>query len=159
MRYVLFLDDRRHPADVIPGDMLSRYHSDNLVLIWATTPEMAKWYVEDFGLPEFVWFDHDLGEKPAEGWSHSEDEFALGEEITAMQWLNWLRDETRFIQNEPPFGYMIQSSNPVGQQNIMSFMDSWVKVWAVEPCEDCQRKFCVCNDDEPPLPDPDAALR
>lgn len=132
MRYVLFLDDRRHPTDVIPGHKLSRYHSDGLFLIWAKDVEMAKWYVEDPGLPEFVWFDHDLGEC-----LECENTGRIGPcfcphcggkgGMTSMDWLNWLRDQTDLCQKFKPFDYIIHSANPTGAKNIEAFMNSWYK--------------------------------
>ncbi len=61
------------------------------------------------GMPDFISFDHDLG----------------GEDTT-MVFLRRLVNEV-WDGVTPPPEYQIHSANPVGAQNIRSFMDSWLK--------------------------------
>lgn len=58
-------------------------------------------------MPSFISFDHDLG----------------GDDTT-MVFLRRLTDE-EWDGVSPPPDYTIHSANPVGAQNIRSFMESW----------------------------------
>ena len=73
----------------------------------ARSTEAAIWVVRNRPtLPSFVSFDHDLG----------------GDD-TAMKFLRYL--ERYGYCDQPPFDYQIHSQNPVGRDNIRSFMESW----------------------------------
>lgn len=78
---------------------------DDMVL--ARTLLEAKEIVTKEGLPSLMSLDHDLG----------------GDE-TVMQFLHWL-SENYYEEGPPP--YLIHSANPVGRQNMDSFLKSWKK--------------------------------
>lgn len=63
--------------------------------------------ISDFGPPGFISFDHDLG----------------GED-TSMVFLRRLVNEL-WDGGTPPPAYQVHSANPVGVENIISFMESW----------------------------------
>ncbi|NDB36219.1 MAG: hypothetical protein EB023_12990 [Flavobacteriia bacterium] len=63
--------------------------------------------VTAMGMPQFISFDHDLGE-----------------DDTTMVFLRRLVNEVWDGVSLPP-DYQIHSANPVGAENIRSFMDSW----------------------------------
>lgn len=63
--------------------------------------------IDEMGMPHFVSFDHDLGE-----------------DDTTMVFLRRLVNEV-WDGVTPPPDYQIHSANPVGSQNIRSFMESW----------------------------------
>ena len=63
--------------------------------------------IVDLGMPHFISFDHDLGE-----------------DDTTMVFLRRFVNEVWDGVTSPP-DYIIHSANPVGVQNIRSFMDSW----------------------------------
>jgi hypothetical protein len=65
--------------------------------------------IVEVGMPSFFSFDHDLGE-----------------DDTTMVFLRRLVNEVWDGVSVPP-DYVIHSANPVGVQNIRSFMDSWRK--------------------------------
>lgn len=65
--------------------------------------------IAEVGMPSFFSFDHDLGE-----------------DDTTMVFLRRLVNEVWDGVSVPP-DYVIHSANPVGVQNIRSFMDSWRK--------------------------------
>lgn len=69
--------------------------------------EEALTAVSELGLPGFISFDHDLG----------------GDD-TAMAFLSRLVNEL-WDGSAPPPDYRVHSANPVGAQNIRSFMESW----------------------------------
>jgi hypothetical protein len=64
-------------------------------------------HIKANGMPCFISFDHDLG----------------GEDTT-MVFLRKLV-ETVWDGSEKPPEYTVHSANPVGSQNIISFMESW----------------------------------
>lgn len=65
-----------------------------------------------YGIPEFIDFDHDLGE------------LASGESDTSMKFLKDLFDFYPDAIDEIK-GYRIHSANPEGAKNIEAYMDSW----------------------------------
>lgn len=67
--------------------------------------------VDEFGPPEFIDFDHDLGE------------LEPGFEDKAMRFLKWL--EGAYPYAIDGLDYRIHSANPEGAKNIQAFMDSW----------------------------------
>lgn len=73
-----------------------------------TPAEEALALVQDRGLPVFMSLDHDLG----------------GED-TVMVFLKALAD--RWDGATPPPEFKVHSANPVGRENIISFMRSWHK--------------------------------
>lgn len=74
------------------------------------TSEEALQYVREHGWPNFMSLDHDLG----------------GDD-TVMVFLRRLVDEIWDQKTLPPH-YYVHSANPVGKQNIISFMNSWHRV-------------------------------
>ena len=95
MTYTLFLDDERFPVD------------DNSVI--ARSFEDACFYVESFGTPFHVDFDHDLGGV-----------------FTGMDFARWLVE--RDLKGEGFITtYAVHSQNPVGKANIEGFMNSYLK--------------------------------
>lgn len=100
----LFLDDLRFPYYVDP-------HS-KAVWVMARNLDEAKGLCVRFGMPGFISFDHDLG--PGED---------------AMMFCRWLAYEfyDKDNKNHKIPNYQVHSSNPVGVENIKSFMDSWVR--------------------------------
>lgn len=112
--WILFLDDVRHPLDVLIGDELWRFRSDGRTFVWAKDVAMAKFAIEEWDcLPSLMLLDHDLGGEQA-----SE---------TTMDFLRWLERETKYCEHYLPPEYKVHSANPVGKGNIVSFMESWCK--------------------------------
>ena len=98
MTYRMFLDDERFPVD------------DNWVIVrdFASAVE----YVCKNGFPQFVSFDHDIGEGP------SGHKFAL-----------WLIERDLDHHDMPDdFDYEVHSQNPVGAMNIRSVLNSYLRI-------------------------------
>ena len=97
MRYALFIDDNRMLGDVPIPD---------LQIPWtlARSSGEAKGIVLRRGIPAFISFDHDLG----------------GDD-TSMVFLKWFSA----LKLETLPEYQVHSANPVGKENIISFMESW----------------------------------
>ena len=92
----LFIDDERFPV------------TNDFVIVRTSTE--AKAFVEKFGCPNFISFDHDLG----------------GDD-TSMVFIKWLieRDlDDKIIPSD--FDYYIHSQNPIGRQNIDGLLRSYL---------------------------------
>lgn len=96
MSYKLFIDDERFPAE----------NSGEWVIVRNSQQAINAVYQK--GMPSFISFDHDLG----------------GDD-TSMKFLRWLLDELLddMIAFPVDFGYYVHSQNPVGAENIRSFME------------------------------------
>ena len=107
--YFLFLDDIRYPGDAFTGPKQP-------VLKWhiARSTNDAQWYVKNYGVPQFISFDHDLGALDDTGY-----DFA--------KWLiDYLLDNNKNLPQG--FSYYVHSQNPVGRKNIQSLMDNYMGV-------------------------------
>ena len=92
----LFIDDERFP--VTNDFVIARNSADAIA------------YVEKFGCPNFISFDHDLG----------------GDD-TAMVFVKWLIEKDLDYQVIPSdFDYYIHSQNPIGRQNIDGLLRSYL---------------------------------
>lgn len=96
MSYKLFIDDERFPVE----------NSGEWVIVRSSQQAISEVYQK--GMPSFISFDHDLG----------------GDD-TSMKFLRWLLDELLddMIAFPEGFGYYVHSQNPVGAENIRSFME------------------------------------
>lgn len=91
----LFLDDLRDQS-YVP-------HRSNFVTARSTNEAVS--LLVKYRMPEFISFDHDLG--PGD---------------RAMDFLKRMYE---LFPDGPVPEYQVHSSNPVGRENIISFMDSW----------------------------------
>lgn len=108
MSYKLFLDDQVDE----PG-MPNRHLPEGFIAARSTSEAMA--LVRSKGIPEFISFDHDLGEGD-----------------TSTQFIDWLID-THYDDLVPE--YEVHSENPIGKVNIISKMDSWKRSQSMLECE------------------------
>lgn len=97
MRYRLFVDDERYPAQ-----------EDWII---ARSCEEAIAYVRELGMPTHVAFDHDLGG-------------ALSGYDLALFLTNHALDGNPFPDD---FSYSIHSMNPIGRMNIQGLMNSFLR--------------------------------
>lgn len=95
-KWILFIDDLRNP----------RYVSNDITVInamkIARSSDEAIGLMMKWGMPIFIFFDHDLG----------------GDD-TSMRVVNWLIEQdldTGFMSEDIEF--YVHSSNPVGKENI-----------------------------------------
>ena len=122
----LFLDDIRTPHDCVsymkPIDLRYMYEDDNWDIV--RTYDDFVGYIEHFGLPDLISFDHDLAD---EHYSQSmyDGEFAYNKqyetfkEKTGYDCAKWLRSYC--VENGLPYPtYLVHSMNPVGRDNILS---------------------------------------
>mgnify|MGYP000875156311 CR=1 FL=1 len=107
----LFLDDERDLA----------YIGEEGHLEWrvARSVEEAKKLVEKLGMPVEMSLDHDLG-------------VVNGECSTTMEFLKWLQEWWDANKRPRVPDFQAHSANPVGVQNIRSFMRSWLRFEEME---------------------------
>jgi hypothetical protein len=103
MTYKLFIDDERFPPESWVGTGPYRI---------ARTSSEAQFYVDTFGMPNFISFDHDLGI------------YNDGVEDTSINFINWLVEAVldNRVQIPDNFDFYVHSQNPVGKENIESKM-------------------------------------
>jgi len=99
----LFLDDERFPPDDGREWKIARTHQEVIDLI------------ELHGMPVFVSFDHDLGDLIPNGNGH-----------IVAKYLCELDMHTEYTFPEG-FDYYVHSQNPVGRDNIIGYMNSYMK--------------------------------
>ncbi len=94
----LFLDDQINDPDA------PERHTPEGFIGAASTIE-AITLVKSLGVPEYMSLDHDLGQSDR-----------------SMDFLKWLSNN---YTDSPP-KYDVHSANPIGRENIISFMESWI---------------------------------
>ena len=105
---LLWLDDYRNPFDAeINWLVFSPLPLDNLHVVWVRTYQQFCATIEQDGVPDAVCLDHDLGEE-SEGYSGFD---------AAKFLVNYCIDYRKPI---PLFNS--QSANPVGRENILSYL-------------------------------------
>jgi hypothetical protein len=97
MTWKLWLDDQCN-------EIASRKAPDGFIACESVIE--AQRFVNVLGLPGFMDLDHDLGEK------------------TALDFLKWLVEK---FPDGPVPEYKIHSENPIGKQNIRSYLENWRK--------------------------------
>lgn len=102
----LFLDDRRECPASLNGE-------DRKV---ARAVQEAKELVLQYGPPNMMWLDHDLG-------------MVNGKTSDTMEFLNWFMEQCQTVWGYyPEFDYFVISDNPVGRKRIESFMTAYIRL-------------------------------
>ena len=107
MSYPLFIDDERDPP------------SDGQEWRIARNMEEAGSIIRELGPPNFISFDHDLGEKEPTGYDIAKKLVAgdLGE-LGGAEFEGGLPTD---------FSFYVHSQNPVGAENIRTLLDNYLK--------------------------------
>jgi hypothetical protein len=95
----LFLDDERYPSST--DWVIARNYHD------------AVWYVQNYGIPSHISFDHDLGN--------------TNTTFSGMDFAKWFCNY--IMDNNIPntgFTYTVHSMNPVGAKNIDCYMQQFI---------------------------------
>lgn len=118
----LFLDDIRIPKDsigLIPSN-LNQFYWENDWIIVRNYYEFCN-YIQKFGLPDFISFDHDLADEHYVDFEPSDYKEKTGYECA--KWLvHWCLENNFNLPN-----YIVHSANPVGKQNIESYLTNATK--------------------------------
>ena len=120
-KYYLFLDDVRHPNQVT----------------WVNLPQKPYSLVRNYqdfvdlvtlrGVPDFVAYDHDLSDcHYGHGLKGDKIPYEQYTEKTGYDCAKWLVNfcNEKGIMHPP---YVVHSMNPVGKQNIISYVESYNK--------------------------------
>lgn len=132
--YKLYLDDIRRPLDSLKKSGLSVYLEE-----WLVVRNYAQFVaaIGDFGLPEIVSFDHDLGREHIDfyfgngGHENPPDpQSAEFEEKTGYDCAKFLIDYCLDNNVDIP-DFLVHSANPVGAENIRALLANYRK-WRSE---------------------------
>jgi hypothetical protein len=110
---LLWLDDERNPyTGSWLGTYTPEYETKNAVSWVKTYTEFTEW-IQEHDMPDKIAFDHDLADL-------SENE------KTGLDCAKWLC-EYCMDNNKPLPSWVVQSANPVGAENINSYLLSYIK--------------------------------
>ncbi len=98
MSYSIFLDDERHPP---------KNSSYNIVRSYKEFCNL----IDTLGIPEFISFDHDLGE-----------------DKTGLDCAKYIVDYCLNNNVYPDFNFVVHSQNPVGKENIEGLINNFKEV-------------------------------
>jgi hypothetical protein len=124
MSILIWLDDVRDPFEdnnkwlvfsPIPVDELAE-------VVWVKSYKEFVEYIQDYGIPDGICFDHDLADEHYSQDLKEEDY----KEKTGKDCANFLVEYC--LDNETPLPlWNCQSANPTGKENINSIMNNFLK--------------------------------
>ena len=123
MKYSIFLDDERTISNVtwVPLPLREDY-------MIVRSFEAFKELVEKHGVPEFVSYDHDLAsEHYGHGLDNDTINYSKFRERTGYDCCQFLVRKC-FEAGIPHPPYQVHSMNPVGAENIRSYIESYHKI-------------------------------
>jgi hypothetical protein len=130
MAYNLFLDDIRTPQityDTCLRDI--RYLKEEWIVVRNHDEFVAT--ILSKGIPSLVSFDHDLADEhyaPPEFWGENYDEFSKSfREKTGFDCAKYLVKVCQDFEIKWFPEYLVHSANPVGKENILSYLRSYEK--------------------------------
>ena len=134
-RTLLWLDDLRNPTDNIWNDWITRQgvNPTDYDITWVKNYDDFTYWIVKNGLPDVVCFDHDLGQDIAiERYTTGGMTKTQAKRLKKLETMSGF-DATKWMVNycmdndlRLPDWY-IQSANPVGAENIKSYLQSFVK--------------------------------
>jgi len=129
-RKILWLDDLRNPYINLEG----RVPKEEGTVEWVLNYEQFIQWIEKFGLPYIISFDHDLADEhytPEYFWNNYEESKKFQEwkgetykEKTGMECAKWLVEYCLDNNVELPLFYA-HSANPVGADNILGLLNNF----------------------------------
>lgn len=112
MTYNLFIDDERNPEDVTWALYNTGYEHRRWVIARSFSDVVM--IIRGYGMPNFVSFDHDLGQ----------DE-PTGHDIT-KQLVEWDMGDKRY-PFPADFDFYVHSQNPIGKANIEGLLNNYLE--------------------------------
>ena len=129
VKTLLWLDDYRNPFDESNWLVFSPIPHP-FTTIWVTNyNEFVSWITTN-GLPDAICFDHDLSDFQIFASCCPElmkDVPWPEHEKTGMDCVKWLVDYCMDNQLPLPL-YNFQTANPVGKENMKSYLDNYIKI-------------------------------
>jgi hypothetical protein len=130
MKILLWLDDKRDP---FKDNWLKNFSplQDPHQTVWLLSYDEFTNYINSNGLPDAICFDHDLGlpnhiKRVQNGMSKRKSRSLKQQEKTGYDCAKWLVEYCMDNELKLPL-YNIQSSNPVGKDNIDSLLKNFIK--------------------------------
>jgi len=128
MKTLLWLDDIRNPYE---DNWLMFSPIENPNITWVKSYKEFIIWIEMFGLPDAICFDHDLGmevvlKARSKGISKRKSRKLKQQEKTGYDCAKWLVDYCLDNKLDLPL-YNIQSANPVGKENIDRLLKQFKK--------------------------------
>lgn len=123
---VLWLDDLRDPTQSHWAALIQRHTSLGSVFWVKSFYEFIN-HIQTFGLPDVIWFDHDLGQEAmneAINKDFKDFDYSKIEEKTGYDCVRWLIDYCE-ENNLPLPVYYFQTANPVGRENMQSLLENY----------------------------------
>lgn len=127
---LIWLDDMRNPFQ---DNWIKDYAPDfiNETIVWVKNYTEFTTWIEKNGLPDMIAFDHDLGEDESRsrvesGMSKRKSRSIKRETKSGMECTKFLV-EYCMDRNLPAPNFVVQSANPVGKQNITSYIENYNK--------------------------------
>jgi len=138
MNILLWLDDIRNPFLNLEGKVPKDENGEDYKINWVLNyEEFVKW-IEMFGLPNAISFDHDLADEhytPEYFWNDYQESKKYQEwksnhyqEKTGMDCAKWLVDYCIDNKEKLP-KIFVHSANPVGADNIKYLLDNFLKYY------------------------------
>lgn len=121
MSYILFLDDERVPKDVTWVRLPTVYGD-----AWTIARSYNEFVscIQKLGVPQFVTFDHDLGDNAYAALARGDEDFQG--EMTGFNCAMWLVDYCH--DNDLQFPqFQVHSMNPVGAKKIRDYIEDAVR--------------------------------
>lgn len=125
MKYNLFLDDIRVPIDAFKYTHNTVYRD----LVWIVVRSYQEFvdYITDNGMPDVISFDHDLANVHYALMNDGPTiDYDLVCEKTGYHCAKWLVEYCSEHDCDVP-EYHVHSMNPVGGENIRSYLMSYIK--------------------------------
>ena len=120
MCYNLFIDDERLPRDVTWASPLirARYITQPWVLARniIDVMDIIRWS----GFPQFISFDHDLGENQPTG--HDIAKWLVSQDMIEQDW-----EDMEDYSFPKDFDFYVHSQNPVGKKNIEGYLGQYLQ--------------------------------
>ncbi len=123
MSYYLMLDDIRSMSDVRKYTKLPDVPNEHWVVVRSYNEFVDT--INKLGLPTFVSFDHDIASSHyGHGLQGDDIPYDSYTEKTGYDVAKWLVDYCmkKGVKHPP---YVVHSMNPVGKQNIISYVESY----------------------------------
>ena len=122
MKTLLWLDDIRDPFLNREG----KVPKGNYVIFWVLDYNAFVEWVERFGLPDIISFDHDLADIHYTATGNIDILKSEWQEKTGMDCAKWLVDYCIDNKLDLP-EYFVHSANPVGKENIEKYLGNYIK--------------------------------
>lgn len=127
MSYYLLLDDIRSITDVLIYTKLPTIPNDEWVIV-RSYKEFVDTIIKN-GLPTYITYDHDLSDNHyGHGLHNDQIPYEKYTEKTGMHCAKWLVEYCMKYGVKHP-KYTVHSMNPVGKFNIISYIESYNKLY------------------------------